>query len=615
MRALLVTLTVLLLALLGLASPVLITTDHADLALRGARLMAADQSEFLITSPLAVAGHEDVVIESGTVSLAKADVAAGGGAQAVLAALAGGDSRLVLSDAVIAVRSDSDMKATRGAAGAPFADVLSRLNFKSITLNDATLRIDASDGSSNTLTDIDAVVGLVGVKRFSAAGTFSFRGQSLNFSVTLDASKRGQAEHQLPFRGSLKGELIEAAFDGQLMPGNGGRLLAPQANIRVADLPRVARWLGLDWPANSPQKMFSASGGLDWYGQVIAFQDADLRFDTNKATGTFSINYRSSRPQIDGTLAFGTLDLSKYTVVPGKSDLGLVANTVLQSAPWLPEGLGQAMGGPAFPLLQQLDADVRLSAEHIIIADHGVGRGAATLSVRNGLLIADVPELELVAGGRGSLQISADATGVQPKYGVRGKLEAIDIGPLIRSLTGTAVLAGRGDVSLDLTAAGFDRDTLLQSLAGKFGIEAAEQLRVGADIEALSSPQTPEAAAAGWGRAAGAVSLAHGVHINGTLSAGIAQIESCRAQTGRRQLIATGSADLPRNEIDLQLWLEDAPADTAGLGMQKGTHVQINGPWATPTISTATYPSRAASPMPADRSDAPLPRHGAPGRG
>ncbi|MDX2259569.1 MAG: AsmA-like C-terminal region-containing protein [Hyphomicrobiaceae bacterium] len=606
-RAIFASFGILACALAVVALPIIFSTERNDLTIRGSTLMAADQHHYLITTPIALDQHREIVIASGTVAL---DNSSGLTSQGVLDALLRGSGRLVLKDGEVVVRtarpsSEDNARPADTVLGAPFAAALGKLGFKSIALRGTTVRLEATDGTADVLEDVDAVVTLSGIRRFAAAGSFRYRGQKLEFTSSLDANRGAHPDQRLPIRASFKGELIEATIAGDLMPGNGGRLLAPEATVRVSDVGRAARWLGMPWPLASKLASFSGRGTLDWSAHTIAFQDAQFRFDQNQASGVLAINYRQAKPKIDGTLAFATLDLSKYLKPPASDDL--ISATVRRTAAWLPDGLGLGLDDIALPLLNQIEADVRLSADKIGLGAVTLGRGAATLTVRDGVMLADVAELEIDDKSNGNLQVTVDATGPVGRYGIRGKLEGFDIGVLSKALIGAAALRGAGTVSIDLETTGETPEEFVAALSGRITAEAPAGIEVAADVVALAKSAdagtlSAGPRASGWGEAVRSSTMTQDTRITARFARGHMTLETCRAKTGGVQVIATGTADLAERSVDLRLWVDDRPVPPAA-GAQAasdpvaGTLVTIEGDWREPRIGRSRHPSRSASPM------------------
>ncbi|RZI38720.1 hypothetical protein EGT07_32760, partial [Herbaspirillum sp. HC18] len=125
---------------------------------------------------------------------------------------------------------------------------------------------------------------------------------------------------------------------------------------------------------------------------------------------------------MDGTLAFSTFDLLPYYEGLRPQTFGFER----PSTAWSNLDL-------TFPLIRYIDTDLRISTPKVTFKGFDLGRTAATLTVRSGKLLADIAEVELGAG-TASLQVTADTTGLVPRYGLKGKLENLDAAQMAAAL-------------------------------------------------------------------------------------------------------------------------------------------------------------------------------------
>ena len=231
----------------------------------------------------------------------------------------------------------------------------------------------------------------------------------------------------------------------------------------------------------------SVKGQINWARRTIAIEDAKVALDGNEAAGALVLNLAGERPLIDGTLAFNALDLTPY-VEAARSQSFLFDR---HSASWSAFDL-------SFPLIRHFDADLRISAPKVVVKGYGLGRGAATITVRSGKLLADIAELELHSG-KVSAQVTANANELVPRYTLRGKVESFDAGSAGTTLFGANVITGRATLSIDVAAAGQTPAELLRGVSGKAALTMAEGGRVGLDIKALRTAATKAGGAPGWG--------------------------------------------------------------------------------------------------------------------
>ena len=72
-----------------------------------------------------------------------------------------------------------------------------------------------------------------------------------------------------------------------------------------------------------------------------------------------------------------------------------------------------------------------------------MGRGAASVAVRSGKLMANIVELELPTG-TASGRMTADVKEFPARYALHGKIDNFEPGPAMAMLTGVPMLSGPG---------------------------------------------------------------------------------------------------------------------------------------------------------------------------
>jgi AsmA protein len=279
---------------------------------------------------------------------------------------------------------------------------------------------------------------------------------------------------------------------------------------------------------------------------------------------------------IDATLAFSALDLTPYTEA-ARSHAFLFDR---QAASWSAFDL-------SFPILRHVDADVRLSAPKVTIKSHGLvlGRGAATIAVRSGKLLADIAELEVHAG-KVNAQVTVNSNESLPRYTVRGKIESFDAGSAATALLGSPVITGRSTLSVDLQGVGQTPVELLRRLSGKATFAMADGGRVGLDMKAVKSV-AKSTVSPGWGLLAKAQTSIENVEARAVIRNGVLFTEVLQARSGTAGIAASGRVDLAERTLDLRLLTKPGvptdrplkPADMAG-----AESVTVRGSWLEPFV-------------------------------
>jgi AsmA protein len=567
------TLATLACLLIAVLAPMLIAPRGSDEPFSGYAVMASPRDMHVITAPIRLSAAPDLTISRGTL-YADGNAAAGTPI-----------SRFVLDGPVFHLNAsglktsapgvDDDLAGAVSGTIAPLlVDQLAAMGFDGLTLRRGTLHVTANDGSSETIGDIQAELSGRRKGHVTAHGSFSIRGQRLAFdgSLVALADKRSR---RWPMKVSLKGDLLEAQFDGHLSVAEDLQL-AGQIELASSSLRRAARWFGVPLSPAEGLNATSVKGQINWARHTLALEGAKLVLDGNEGTGALAVNLKGERPLIDATLAFSALDLTPYAAA-ARSQSFLFDR---QTASWSAFDL-------SLPIIRHVDADVRISAPKILLKSYGLalGGGAATITVRSGKLLADVADLD-VQGGRVTAQITANANDLVPRYTLRGKIENFDAGATGTALFGAPVLTGRSTLSMDVRGAGQTPAELLRTLSGKAALTMAEGARVALDMKALRAAAKPDAPP-GWGLLAKGQTSLEQVEARALIRDGAVVTEAVHARSGAAGVATSGRIDLVERTLDLRLYMKPSvPADRAlKLADVVGADtVTVRGPWREPFV-------------------------------
>jgi AsmA protein len=101
--------------------------------------------------------------------------------------------------------------------------------------------------------------------------------------------------------------------------------------------------------------------------------------------------------------------------------------------------------------------------------------GDADLQIRGERGRIDVEDrVERFYAGRMVGALALDERGAEPRVALFQRADGIEIGPLIAELAGEDRLTGRGEITLDLTAAGRNTESIRRSLAGDLDVHLTE---------------------------------------------------------------------------------------------------------------------------------------------
>lgn len=576
-----------LIAVVGaaLVAPVLIGARHGE-PIPGSTVRAQSRDSVPITTPVTLLAEPRVTLERGTVSLAVDEEDAGLGA-VVRALVTGNGVDLILDEAAFTVDRTADNTGAREPAETlaegvrSVVSALSELNFSSLKVADAAVIVLTQDGGRERFSRIDADITTDHSGVVSAKGRLAFRGEPLEFDVAF-APQPPDSIEPVKVRADVKGEYFALSFNGGRMPpGDRGRIVAETAELTISDVRSAANWLGAEWPQGPGLGAFSANGNLALDERSVSFANASVTLDGNAASGMLALTFAGERPALEGTLAFATFDMSPYSAATPST-------AIARATGWL-SGLG-IPGLAGSSLLNELDADLRVSAASVTNGGERLGRAAASLTVKGGKLFGEIVELGFEQGGSGEGQFTADVTRDNPSYAVRADLTDIDFAMLPAPQTGPPVLQGVGTLKVDLAASGANEGELLSSLAGNVSVEMREASRLGIDIDAL-----PKAAATpqhGWGNAVAGGTPLTGLSARFRALRGVLTADGVEARMGNRSARVIGSLDIDSAAVDFVLSIDEFPGAEASSGKPVGAY-RIQGPWAAPQIRSAE-PGRAA---------------------
>jgi AsmA protein len=548
-------------------------------------VLAASTNSYSLSTPVRLMTGPTIELESGTLSVPPSRTGLARGGQMIAMLITGNGPQMTLDKATFTADFSTREPTFSQDAGAgdvaPLVKALQKMQFDGLVVRDSTVRIKMSDGSVVELERVNATISSKPNGATHAAGAFDFRGETINFDTTLGASLDAQGRTR-PISGSFSGTPLSAILEGSLMLGETPQLLSPQAEFTAPDLRATARWLGVDWPAGRGFGVFHAKGQLEWLDRTVAFQNAAIELDENSANGTLSINFSGARPTVEGTLGLKSLDLTRYLK---SADPDSTADSFLTKV--------RSASGLEFPLIQAIDADFRISSDSTMLPTFTIGRSAATVSLRSGKMLADIAELEIDDGTRGSGQIRIDMSGANPSYGVQAKLESADVGRSVQAVFGHPTVQGRGSITVDLTATGNTGESLLRSLGGKLCVILAEGGRVGLDVNKLAAASEPLPEGAWQDVSARAISVDK-LDARFIVTDGIIRTQSAEAVSGERALTADGAISLLDRRLDVELAIgdiakadsADAPEATSALKLQKREIINVHGPWSAPAILT-----------------------------
>ena len=283
---------------------------------------------------------------------------------------------------------------------------------------------------------------------------------------------------------------------GRLTANGNGQWMEGVGEIEAEDLRATLSWLGVDVGAVPADRLrrLSASADLSASGDRLSASNLDIRVDTTRIAGNVSIE-TSERPQIAADLAVDAVNVDAYLLDAGPAPSRATgdADTAPQEAAQpTPGRAGDSVGDGAWPVLDEIDADVALKIDALTYGgvrlaglelDAALDHGGLTLRRAS---VADAAGASILLSGTGRTVGAAPSFDLAVKGAadsLDGVLALLDIDPDIRAeafgkVTLNGALAGDEDVlSIDLAlAAGAAQASLAGTVEQPFGAPAAALL-------------------------------------------------------------------------------------------------------------------------------------------
>ena len=283
---------------------------------------------------------------------------------------------------------------------------------------------------------------------------------------------------------------------GRLTANGNGQWMEGVGEIATEDLRGTLSWLGVDVGAVPADRLrhLSASADLSANGDRLSASNLDIRVDTTRIAGNVSIE-TSERPQIAADLAVDAVNVDAYLLDAGPAPSRATgdADTAPQEAAQpTPGRAGDNVGDGAWPVLDEIDADVALKIDALTYEgvrlaglefDGALDHSDLTLRRAS---VADAAGASILLSGTGRTVGTAPSFDLAVKGAadsLDGVLALLDIDPDIRAeafgkVTLNGALAGDEDVlSINLAlAAGAAQASLAGTVEQPFGAPAAALL-------------------------------------------------------------------------------------------------------------------------------------------
>jgi AsmA protein len=416
----------------------------------------------------------------------------------------------------------------------------------------------------------------------SGFGSFVYKDATVRYSLESGSVTTTNGAESFPLVLTLTSKPVRARLSGTATNASefkiDGDMLA-----EIDDGRRFLRWIGNRISDGDSLRGFSAAGAFHLAGSTLTFDDGTFTLDGNKAVGLLALTAAKPRPRVEGTLAFDRLVLDPYlgSAKPSESKQSLP-----ESAAPFPFNR---------PLLEFIDADLRISAAAIDAGALKLGRGGFTITAKQGSVASEVGELEL-CGGSADGRLNVDLAQAKKQITLVADLAGIDFDACLQPLGLALPIRGTGDLKTELASDGIDFSQLTGNLAGTLKVEAKDGA-VPVDFVALAAGSTP-ISAEGWSR--DGVTAFDQLDADCKLGSGHVWCQSLSMQTSQASISGSGDIDLTKQTIDWNLTVANriVPERTSQLTRGEAPKVSIRGSLAQPTIHRADRPTLGEGSLP-----------------
>jgi AsmA protein len=553
---------------------------------------ASNQHIVHIDAPSMLFDRPLLVLERATVSMAPPANGRALSDAEVAAKLHDGSANLVLSDAKFVLDASGLHAARTAAVSEAVAGILrpiTDMSFATLSVADAKIMYRPGGALEDSLLGhVTCEITKSGATELQAKGTLKRDGVTLPFDISINTKNAKSASARLPVSVKIASDLVTASFSGEYVRGEAFKLTSSNASIATPQAKRLIGWLSGDTITGNGLDEFSAKGPLDWSGQTITFEEAKFTVDGNEANGTLSLNLGGTRPSLDGTLAFANLELAPY-VRPAPTTLATLTQSAIDWSRWL---IGSPSSGS---LIRALDADLRISATTVTSNGAALGGGAASLTMKDSKLLADIAEIEIDAETQGNARVTVDLSGAVPRYDLRGSISAPDLANAMHVLSDRQLISGAGRADIDITTSGTTDAELRQTLTGSATLSLPEGGSIAFNLASLiaTAKEGGKEGTMGWGKLAGGTTTLNQLNATFEAANGVLTAKSVEAVTETRKVAVDGTIDLSQQVLDLSIAAQSKDPGNASLNER----VRIRGPILAPTLAS-DHPSKAALKLP-----------------
>ena len=437
---------------------------------------------------------------------------------------------------------------------------------------------DETAGRTFAAEDIDVSILLTSLKApLEVDGAMIFQGEPTKIDIILTDLATLMAGDAANLKLDVTVGETTAGADLSVVSGETLSYTGP-IDFKAPDLPAFAALAGAALADAPGFDSLALAGDVDGGATEMRLNGANIGFDEIDAQGSMTLNWSAEKPRASGVLSTELLDLRPYMPAPSTSAEGF------------PEWSTAKMD---FTGLRNIDADFDISADEILLNDLKIGESRLKLSVENGRMTADIPELAMY-GGQGSGRIVVNARGSTPSFAGNFDMDAVNAQPLSLDLMKHDNLLGLGAFKLDFTASGDSQAAIMSSIDGAGGFDLSNGALKGVNIAKLAqAANSLRSGGINPAALANAVSTARGPReetdfstflSNFSIADGLVDAPTISLSGPFVTMTGKGQVNLAAQTIDLRLAPKATTTADGAEGQAIAIPVRVGGTFAKPSI-------------------------------
>lgn len=327
--------------------------------------------------------------------------------------------------------------------------------------------IDAASGAAQEATDINLSVAMPALDQTMAVrGDLALNGEPVDLSIELDSLKSFFDGDEAAAQIRVESPLARITTDGAFAE-SADIAFTGEVSVDIPSLRQLAAATGAELPPSGVAgvevyERVSISGTASGDPESVAFSDARIAFDDLEGTGDLQVALSGPRPVLNGRLDMGVIDITPYAPAAPESETGAGgASGGAEPAP-LPPWSDDPLDLSALTLA---DVQFDMGVEGLVFGDITLGEGRVAVALADGRLTAALQRLDAYEGAL-SGEVSVNAAGATPQFGLDLTLEGVQAGPLLSDAAGFTRAEGQADMTMEVAGRGRSMAALMNGLSG-----------------------------------------------------------------------------------------------------------------------------------------------------